>query len=78
MLALLDYPNPLGLHPNECRWRDLARDLKAQLRLLHDAMTAQIPGYRASNLAQATEPFVFDDCEAHGLTPSRAVSADAD
>lgn len=28
MLEPLDYPNPVGLHPNEARWRDLARKLK--------------------------------------------------
>lgn len=31
MLELLDYTNPEGLHPNECRWRDLARKLKNDL-----------------------------------------------
>lgn len=25
MLELLDYDNPLGLHPNEARWRNFAR-----------------------------------------------------
>ena len=31
MIALLEYPNPEGLHPNESRWRDVARKLVARL-----------------------------------------------
>lgn len=27
MRVLLEYPNPIGLHPNEARWRDFARAL---------------------------------------------------
>ena len=38
-VELLDYPNPEGLHPNEARWRDVARELKRQL----DSLRAALP-----------------------------------
>jgi hypothetical protein len=32
MRALLEYPDPIGLHPNEARWRELGRHLLKELK----------------------------------------------
>lgn len=43
MVGLLDYDNPKGLHPNEARWRDLARKLKRGTGKLPCCETGWLP-----------------------------------
>lgn len=42
MRELLQYPNPVGLHPVEARWRDFARELikehEGELEQLRDEL----------------------------------------
>ena len=42
MLKSLDYSTPEGLHPNEARWRDLARLLKLEIDLLNKKIDSLI------------------------------------
>lgn len=51
MLGLLEYPNCEGLHPNEARWRNLARELRQRL----DSEYKRADGLQSINATLAAE-----------------------